>query len=140
MSQTILYELEPGLSSAEYIDLLVRSTLADRRPVAEDDTIAGMLANTDIILSARIPDGLLVGISRAITDYSYCTYLADLAVDVAFQRRGIGRQMILRTHEFAGLDTSLILLSAPQAQTYYPYIGMQRHNSSWIVGRKSKSH
>jgi ribosomal protein S18 acetylase RimI-like enzyme len=135
MSEAVAYDLEPGLSSDEYVDLLVRSTLSERRPIAELETIAGMLANADLLLTARAGDGLLVGVSRAITDFSYCTYLADLAVDVAFQRRGIGRQLVVRTHEAAGIQTSLILLSAPQAQTYYPHIGMRRHDSCWIVDR-----
>src|SRR4051812_4471534 len=139
MSQTMAYKLEPSLSSAEFIDLLIRSTLAERRPVAEAESIAGMLANADLILTARSGDGLLIGVSRAITDYSYSTYLADLAVDVAFQRRGIGRELISRTHKAAGLHTSLILLSAPQAQSYYPHIGMRRHESCWIIDRVLRS-
>ncbi len=65
-----------------------------------------MLAAADLILTARTDDGLLVGISRAITDFSYCTYLSDLAVDQAFQRQGIGRELIARTHEAAGSGTS----------------------------------
>ena len=68
--------------------------------------------------------GLLVGISRAITDFHYCTYLSDLAVDEDWQRRGIGRELIKRTHEAAGVHTTLILLSAPKAQTYYPHVGL----------------
>ena len=93
-----------------------------------------MLRHADIIVTARV-ERLLVGVSRAITDFSYCTYLSDLAVDEAFQRRGIGRELIRRTHEAAGLNTSLILLSAPKAQTYYPHIGMQRHDSCWYIRR-----
>jgi predicted N-acetyltransferase YhbS len=61
--------------------------------------------------------------------------LSDLAVDAAFQGRGIGREMVRRTHEAAGLQTTLILLSAPKAQTYYPHIGMRRHESCWVVDR-----
>ena len=60
---------------------------------------------------------LLVGVSRAITDFAYCTYLSDLAVDERHQRRGIGRELIRRTHEAAGLHTTLILLAAPKAQS-----------------------
>ena len=56
---------------------------------------------------------LLVGVSRAITDFHFCTYLSDLAVDEKLQRRGIGRELIRRTHEAAGIDTTLILLAAP---------------------------
>lgn len=127
----VSYALEPGLSVEEFIDVLQRSTLAQRRPVDDLPRIATMLRQADVILTARV-DGLLVGVSRAITDFAYCTYLSDLAVDVAFQRRGIGRELIRRTHEAAGLASRLILLSAPAAVNYYPHIGMIRHESCWL--------
>jgi GNAT superfamily N-acetyltransferase len=126
------YRLEPELSCDEFIDVLTRSTLAGRRPVGEPETIRGMLEHADILMTARV-DGLLVGVSRAITDYSYCTYLSDLAVDRAYQGRGIGRELIRRTHEAAGLRTTLILLAAPQARSYYPHIGMKPHDSCWTI-------
>jgi ribosomal protein S18 acetylase RimI-like enzyme len=127
------YALEPNLSVEEFIDVLTRSTLAERRPVEDAGTMAGMLAHAGIIVTARDPQRLLVGVSRAITDFSYCTYLADLAVDAAFQRLGIGRELIRRTHLAAGLHTNLILLAAPKAETYYPHIGMLQHNSCWRI-------
>ena len=113
---TLEHLLEKGRAHAE----------AERRPIEDRETVAGMLANADLIVTARTPAGLLVGISRAITDFSYCTYLSDLAVDVAFQGRRIGRELIRQTHEAAGRHTSLILLAAPKAETYYPHIGMRR--------------
>lgn len=130
------YQLEPELSADEFIDLLVRSTLAERRPVGDRATIDGMLAKADVVVTARC-DGRLVGVSRAISDFAYCTYLSDLAVDVAYQGQGIGRELVRRTHEAAGLHTMLILLAAPKAQTYYPHIGLQRHESCWIIPRQS---
>jgi predicted N-acetyltransferase YhbS len=131
------YRLEPDLSPDEFIDVLVRSTLAERRPVAEADTILAMLENADVVLTARL-DGLLVGVARALTDYAYCTYLSDLAVDERHQRRGIGRELIRRTHAAAGLHTTLILLAAPKAQTYYPHVGMTRHESCWVIRRQPR--
>ena len=128
------YRLEPDLTPAEFIDVLVRSTLAERRPISRPEVIAAMLANADIVLTARL-EGRLLGISRAISDFSYCTYLSDLAVDVAHQGRGIGRELIRRTHEAAGLQTDLILIAAPKARTYYPHIGMKPHDSCWVIGR-----
>jgi GNAT superfamily N-acetyltransferase len=130
------YHLESHLEigSEEFIDLLERSTLAERRPVNEADTIRRMLEHADIIVTARA-GGLLVGISRAITDYSFCTYLSDLAVDLDYQRRGIGKELIARTHEAAGRNTTLILLAAPKARAYYPHVGMQAHDSCWIIPR-----
>jgi len=129
----IEYLLQPDLSAEEFIDVLQRSALAERRPVNDLSTIRGMLAHADVIVTARDSQGLLVGVSRAITDFSYCTYLSDLAVDVAFQRRGIGRELIRRTHLAAGVKTNLILLAAPKAESYYPHIGMQHHHSCWRI-------
>ena len=130
-----VYQLEPKLSAAEFIDVLIRSTLAERRPVSEPERIERMLAEADIVLTARV-GSLLVGISRAISDFSFCTYLSDLAVDVAHQKHGIGRELVRLTHEAAGMQTSLILLAAPKAQTYYPHVGMQQHDSCWWLPRK----
>jgi predicted N-acetyltransferase YhbS len=64
--------------------------------------------------------------------------LSDLAVDEMHQRQGIGRELIRRTHEAAELHTMLILLAAPKAQTYYPHVGMERHESCWIIPRQAK--
>lgn len=134
--EAIVYGLEADLTPAEFIDVLNRSTLAERRPVDRLDVIERMLAHANVIVTARNDAGLLVGVSRAMTDFGYATYLSDLAVDEAYQRRGIGRELIRRTHEAAGLETALILLAAPKARDYYPHIGMERHDSCWIIPRK----
>lgn len=133
---TIRYALEPQLSPEEFIDVLRRSTLAERRPVDDAETIRRMLAHADLLCTARTDAGLLVGVARALTDFGFCTYLSDLAVDAAHQRQGIGKELIRRTHEAAGLHTTLILLSAPRAATYYPHIGMVKHESCWIIPRQ----
>ncbi len=132
----IEYRIEPDLSVEDFIDVLERSKLAERRPVSNRETIRLMLAHADIILAAR-REGRLVGVSRAISDFSFCTYLSDLAVDATIQRQGVGRELIRRTHEAAGLATTLILLSAPSAQTYYPHVGMAKHDSCWIIPRRT---
>jgi ribosomal protein S18 acetylase RimI-like enzyme len=130
----ITYALEPALSVAEFIDVLERSTLAERRPVADAERVAGMLKHASLIVTARC-GGVLVGVSRALTDFHFATYLSDLGVDVAFQRRGIGKELIRRTHEAAGLRTLLVLLAAPRAVDYYPRVGMQKHESCWTLPR-----
>ena len=130
----VVYAIEtyPELSVEVFIDVLRRSTLGERRPIDDPETIRGMLEHADVIVTARA-DGRLIGISRAITDFSYCTYLSDLAVDEGYQRRGIGRELIRRTHEAAGRQTHLILLAAPKARGYYPHIGMTIHDSCWMI-------
>ena len=133
--EAIEYALEPGLGVEEFVDVLRRSTLAERRPIDDPQTMAGMLRHADVIVAARDGRGVLVGVTRAISDFSYCTYLSDLAVDASFQGRGIGRELIRRAHEVAGRHTTLILLAAQAARSYYPHVGMRRHDSCWIIDR-----
>ncbi|MBI1347898.1 GNAT family N-acetyltransferase [bacterium] len=137
MTTLVDYALEPELSVHEFINVLVASTLAERRPIDDAERMSGMLRQADLIVTARA-SGKLIGISRALSDFSFCTYLSDLAVDQAFQRQGIGQELIRRTHQAAGLHTTLILLAAPKAREYYPYIGMQFHDSCWTIPAQPK--
>jgi ribosomal protein S18 acetylase RimI-like enzyme len=131
----VLYQLQPDLSAPEFAGLLRRSTLALRRPIDESQTIEQMLRGADIVMTARV-ESKLVGVARAITDHAYRTYLSDLAVDVAYQRQGIGKELIRRTHQTAGLSTTLILLSAPVASQYYEQLGMDRHEACFTIARQ----
>lgn len=131
----IVYANESDLSPEEFIEVLNLSTLGLRRPVSDLPRISAMLKGANIIVTAR-DNGALVGVSRAISDFSYCTYLSDLAVAATHQGQGIGKALIQQTHQTAGLETTLILLAAPGAATYYPYIGMTQHQSCWIAPKK----
>ena len=131
----ITYSLEPDLSAAAFREVLIASTLGERRPVEDLTRLDRMLRNADLIVTAR--DGeRLVGISRALTDFSYCCYLSELAVDAAYQHQGIGKRLIEATRSAAGELTTLILVAAPAAETYYPRIGMQQHRSCWTLPRE----
>jgi len=126
------YSTTDILSVDQFRDLLVRSTLAERRPVDDPVCLAGMLDHADILVTCW--DGsLLVGVARSVTDFSYCCYLSDLAVDAACQRSGIGTELVRQTQALLGPRCNLILLSAPAATQYYPRIGFQGHPSAWVL-------
>jgi len=135
METSLTYSLEPKLTANEFRQVLISSTLGGRRPVDDIERLEKMLRNADIIVTARA-SGELVGISRAITDFSYCCYLSDLAVNVEYQRKGIGKRLVQETHKAAGENTTLILVAAPQAQEYYPKIGMKHLSGCWSIPRK----
>jgi ribosomal protein S18 acetylase RimI-like enzyme len=127
----IAYRLGNDLDVDQVIDLYVRSTLGERRPVDDRARMAAMLANANLVVTAW--DGeLLVGISRALSDFAYATYLSDLAVRASHQRMGIGKELIRITQREGG-QASIILLAAPKAVEYYPRIGFTRHNSAWML-------
>ena len=133
----IVYTQHTKISAEDFIDLLKRSTLAERRPVHDKERIQSMLDHANILITAWSQDKL-VGVSRALSDFSFCCYLSDLAVDVAFQKQGIGKRLIDETHAVSGLSTMLILLAAPAATEYYPKIGMEKFSDCFVIRRKTQ--
>lgn len=105
------------------------------RPTTDLARIARMFSSPSLVISAW-ENGRLVGLSRSLTDYAYCCYLSDLAVDKSLQGRGVGKELIRRTQAVIGEEVSLILLSAPNAMSYYPAVGFQRAENAFVIRRK----
>lgn len=127
----IEYKIENDLTPEEFIVILNTSTLAERRPVNEPERIKIMLKNANIIITAR-ENNKLIRVARSVTDFVYCCYLSDLAVDKNYQNNGIGKELIRQT-KLAAPKAKLILLSAPAAVNYYPHIGMKRFDNCYII-------
>jgi predicted N-acetyltransferase YhbS len=125
------YSVTAKVSVEQFRDVLLRSGLAERRPISDEATMQQMLAGANIIATCW-KDSLLVGIARSVTDFSYCCYLSDLAVDSEYQHQGIGRQLIELTEQQLGPHGKIILLAAPAAKTYYAKVGFEHHPEAWI--------
>jgi GNAT superfamily N-acetyltransferase len=106
-----------------------------KRPTTDLARIARMFAGANLIISAW-HDAKLVGVSRSLTDFSYCCYLSDLAVDKAFQTHGVGSELVRRTRTVIGDEVTLILLAAPDAMSYYPKIGFETAQNAFVIRRK----
>ncbi len=91
-----------------------------------------MLAHSNLMAACR-DNGLLVGLARCVTDFHYCCYLSDLAVDAAYQRRGIGRRLVELVRQALGPRCQIVLLAAPAAVEYYPRLGFEHHDQAWIL-------
>src|SRR6187399_70325 len=126
------YRIGNDLDLDAVIELYRASTLGERRPVDDRQRMELMLRNANLVVTAW-DEKLLVGIARSVSDFSYATYLSDLAVRLSHQRKGIGRELIRRTQAEGGKAT-VILLSAPKAVEYYPRVGMKSHPSAWTLG------
>ena len=128
----ITYEINGDFSVDEFRDILKSSGLAQRRPVNDLECIKGMVKNANLTVVAK--DGIkIVGVARSVTDFHYCCYLSDIAVDEGYQHLGIGKTLIRKTKEELGNRCKIILLSAPAATEYYPKIGFGKHNQAWIL-------
>lgn len=125
----IEYKRDIEFSVDQALDLYIDSTLGERRPVNERDRFAAMLRNANLTITAWDGD-LLVGISRCVTDWVWTTYLADLAVRLSYQRKGIGKELMRRT-QAAAPEARLLLLAAPGAADYYGHVGFKHMPRAW---------
>lgn len=135
MTEAIEYRVDRALSAAEFIDILNRSTLGERRPIADAACIEGMVKNASLTVTAWA-GATLVSVARSVTDFCYACYLSDLAVDVAYQHSGIGRGLVSHTLKQLGPHCKICLLAAPAAEGYYPKLGFVHNAKCWELGLK----
>lgn len=144
----VTYQINTPITPYQFIDVLKKCSLGERRPIDSPFIIKAMLDNADLLVTAWVDkdhdkshieavsdtnsDKQLIGIARCITDFSYCCYLSDIAVDEAYQHQGIGKLMIKKIEQQLPPNCKIILLSAPQASEYYPKIGFIKHESAWV--------
>ena len=126
------YREGADISVDNAIDLYRRSTLGERRPVDRPDIFEGMLEHANLVISAWDGD-CLIGIARSLSDFTYVTYLADLAVDAHYQKRGIGKQLIKETQQRAKPECMIVLLAAPKANEYYSRLGFEHNPRAWVL-------
>jgi ribosomal protein S18 acetylase RimI-like enzyme len=128
-----IYATEDFLPADEYIEVVRKSGL--NRPVEDRPRIERMLKHSNLHVTAR-QQGRLVGFARSLTDFAFCCYLSDLAVDRACQGQGIGKRLIEETRKAAGgARTTTLLLSAPTALTFYQGIKMPQADNCFLYRR-----
>jgi GNAT superfamily N-acetyltransferase len=133
MSLQITYKVNEEINAEELSSVFRASGI--KRPVDDLPRLGRMIDHADILISAW--DGTkLVGIARAITDYSYCCYLSDLAVDKNYQKNGIGKELIDLLKDELGEEVALLLLASQEAMEYYPRIGFNEIDNGFKIARK----
>jgi predicted N-acetyltransferase YhbS len=131
----IQYKINAPVSTDQFIELLLESTLGERRPIEDRSCMEGMVKNSNLMVTAW-DDGALVGIARSMTDFHYACYLSDLAVHKKYQKKDIGKKLQALTQEQLGPRCKLILLAAPAANSYYEHIGFTNNQRCWVLDRE----
>jgi len=126
------YKLNTFISVTQFKALLSNTSLGERRPLEDEECLLGMLNNSNLVISAWQGEQL-IGIARSVTDFHFCCYLSDLAVDESFQQLGIGKQLQIKTQQQLGAKCKLILLAAPAANLYYEKIGFNHNPRCWVL-------
>lgn len=132
--QTITYAQDRRITPEQLADVFTRSGI--QRPVDDLARLAKMLQHGNLLVTAWDGESL-VGVARALTDFAFCCYLSDLAVDRTYQQQGIGQALIEQVRGAIGRDSMLLLLAAPDAMAYYPKVGFEAVANGWIIKRPS---
>jgi N-acetylglutamate synthase-like GNAT family acetyltransferase len=128
----IVYQINHLPEKEQVVDLFIRSEMP--RPIGDQERIQQMFENADLVITAK-HEKKLVGVCRCITDWVWCGYLSDLAVDPAYNKKGIGKRLIEITKETLGEHVMILLLSVPTAMSYYPKVGFTKVDSGFIINR-----
>ncbi len=131
----IEYKINSSVSTDQFIELLCESTLGERRPIDNRECMEGMVRNSNLMVTAWLGEKL-IGIARSITDFHYACYLSDLAVHKNHQKKGIGKKLQVITQEQLKPQCKLILVAAPEANSYYEHIGFTNNQRCWILDRE----
>lgn len=134
---TITYAIERNLSVSDFKHVLMTSGLAARRPVEDEARLEKMLVNSNLTIAARDAEGQIVGLARCVTDFAYCCYCSDLAVDAAAQGKGIGKQLLVEVVKAAPDVKSFLLTSAPGAVSFYEQASFERIPDTFYFHRNS---
>jgi predicted N-acetyltransferase YhbS len=129
---TIIYHTERPITSLQLADVFGRSGI--NRPTHDLPRMEQMLNRSDVLVTAW-DEEKLIGVARSLSDFCFCCYLSDLAVDREYQHSGIGKQLIALTQDKIGPKTTLLLLAAPSAMAYYPKVGFEAVPNGWTIKR-----
>lgn len=119
------------LTGKRFQHLLHHCSLGERRPADDISRLDAMVKHANLIITAW-HDNTLVGVARAMTDFSYTCYLSDLAVDDAYQCRGIGKNLLALIEASTHQHCKLILIAAPDANAYYAPLGFEHNLRCWV--------
>ncbi len=129
----ITYKVNTKIEPHQLAEIFQASGI--KRPVEDLNRLKNMLDNSNLIITAWDGDKL-VGLARALTDFSFCCYLSDLAVDKEYQQKGIGHELVDEVEKQIGDECNIVLLAAPESIEYYPKIGFDKCGNAYIIPRK----
>jgi predicted GNAT family N-acyltransferase len=118
-SPAITYRLNATLYAEDVQRLFQAAPWATARTLEEIET---MLEHTPLDISAW-HDGQLVGFARVLTDDVYRAFLEDVVVARAYQRQGIGSDMIAQLMGRLAHVEELVLRCEPHLVSFYERFG-----------------
>lgn len=136
---SIICAQETGLTAEEYIGCVGQSALGPTRPLGNTERVQAMLDSSNLAVTARDESGRLVGLFRAMTDWNWVCYCADMAVVESSQGQGIGKTLMDKAAEILGPGVTITLLALPGAEGFYKAIGLTQTGAGFYRDRTHRT-
>lgn len=130
MTHPIQYALN-GPFRPEEIRSLFQSAGFNVQPVSK---LAGTISGSSAYVTAKDGDKL-IGFGRVLTDYHSIAYINYMAVDPAYQRKGVGKSILQKLVEASG-DVERIFLYTDTADAFYMHCGFTPFEKRLYLFRK----
>jgi N-acetylglutamate synthase-like GNAT family acetyltransferase len=101
------------------------------------DDAREMLRHTDVALCAWDGDQL-VGFARALTDFVYRATIWDVIVDKAYQKQGIGTEIVQRILHHPRLKKVELFWLCTRRPSFYEKLGFSSKEQTGMVWSRSK--
>jgi len=101
------------------------------------DDAREMLRHTDMVLCAWDGDQL-IGFGRVLTDFVYRATIWDVVVDKAYQRQGIGTDIVQRILQHPKLRRVELFWLCTRRPAFYEKLGFSSKEQTGMVWSRSK--
>lgn len=130
IANRLTYKMNFAISIEDFIRLVHQSPFKERVPTDNLTQLDAMLNNADLLISAW--DGeQMVGFVRAVTDFSSCCYICELAIDANYQKHGIDRHLMRLAAEELPADCQILFFSSDSNLTEYLRLGFTQSPRAW---------
>lgn len=134
LKPVVTYSHGPPPEPAQLLRLFHQAPWAKHRSLGD---ARAMLHNTDVTLSAW--DGeRLVGFGRVLTDFVYRATIWDVIVDKAYQRQGIGKEIVTRILNHPRLNRVELFWLCTRRPGFYEKLGFTSKEQTGMVWSRTK--
>jgi len=131
MTDSIQYTVNGPFRPEEIQSLFHSTGLIKIQPLSR---LVGAITGSNAYVTARSGD-TLIGFGRLLTDYHTIAYINYMAVDPAYQQRGVGQAILEKLVEASG-DVERVFLYTDTADAFYMRHGFTQSEKRLYLYRK----
>lgn len=134
LKSVVTYRHKDPPEASQLLRLFRQAAWAKHRSLGD---ARAMLQHTDLTISAW-DDERLIGFGRVLTDFIYRATIWDVIVDKAYQRQGIGKEIVTRILHHPRLNRVELFWLCTRRPGFYEKLGFTSKEQTGMVWSRTK--